>query len=453
MVGRQRGSGHEAGGKTADASQEQSATTGARFPTLRWLLATGSLVAVDGLIAFVVGLLLVYVRFDVLQGTWSARISPLELAGGIGLLWVAAMAAVGVYIERVNSTPSKLFVRILVADVVLIGATVVASIVFDLANVSGLLLLMCYVALPIAAIGTRHAPQLAGVRRQARLVERKGERYETPSTMITVIEPPRAWPGLGLSELWRLRGICLVLARRNLMVRYRQTVIGAAWSLLQPILLMTVFTIFFGILGRGLTEDLPFPIFYLLALVPYQMVAKILSEGSGSVVSNSALVTRVYFPRVYFPTSVALASLTDFMLALIPISMLLLYFNRIPGPNVVFAPLLIAVGWIAGLGAAYWLSALNVSYRDIAQLMPFLTQLLMFLSPVIYTSSLIPEPYRKLYFINPLALVVEGFRWALAGGPPPPLYAWLLGPMVAILLLTTGYLFFRHREPSFADTV
>jgi lipopolysaccharide transport system permease protein len=237
------------------------------------------------------------------------------------------------------------------------------------------------------------------------------------------------------------------------MVRYRQTLVGAGWSLIQPILLMIVFTIFFGFLGRGLTLGLPFPVFYILGLVPYQMVSKIITEGTGSVVSNSALVTRVYFPRAYFPTSVALAALSDFGLALIPTAALLLYFGIAISPNIVFAPLFIAIGWFAALGLTYLLAAMNVVFRDIAQLVPFFTQLLMFLSPVIYTSAIIPEPYRVLYFLNPLALVVEGFRWSVAGSPAPPLYAWIIGPTVTVLLLVIGYVSFRKREPLFADYV
>ena len=196
-----------------------------------------------------------------------------------------------------------------------------------------------------------------------------------------------------------------------------------------------------------------FPVFYLLGLVPYQMVAKIISEGSTSIVANSGLVTRVYFPRAYFPTSVALAALTDFTLALVPIALLLIWFRLIPSVNIIFVPFLIGVAWFAGLGLSYLLSALNVAYRDVTQLLPFFTQLLMFVSPIIYSSTLIPEPYRVLYFLNPLALVVEGFRWSLANGPAPPDYAWVPGPTVALLLLVAGYVFFRAREPSFADYV
>ena len=416
----------------------------------------------DGLSAVALFWLLVGLRIDVLGGTWSeGRVSPAELAVAFAVLWVFLLWAAGVYRRSADARPAGVAGDVMRATIALISVSIAALLVFNITNVSRLLIAALFVAQPGVTLTIRLLPslvrrRLTGIR--SRSVARRGassaaEQRELAVMPMTVIVPPAAWPGLGLGEFWRLRRICFVLTRRNLMVRYRQTLVGAGWSLLQPILLMIVFTVFFGFLGRGLTENLPFPVFYLLGLVPFQMMSKILSEGSSSVVSNSTLVTRVYFPRAYFPTSVALASLTDFLLALIPVAVLLLAFNDLPGLNIVFAPLFIAVAWIAGLGLAYWLSALNVAYRDIAQLMPFLTQLLMFLSPIIYTSRLIPEPYRWVYFLNPLAMVVEGFRWSLANGPGLPVYAWVLGPAVAVLLLCTGYIFFRGREPLFADYV
>jgi lipopolysaccharide transport system permease protein len=269
----------------------------------------------------------------------------------------------------------------------------------------------------------------------------------------TIIRPPARWPGLGLAELSRYRAICLVLAKRNLMVRYRQTLIGASWSVLQPILLMTVFTVFFGLLGRIPSGNLPYPVFFFLGLLPWQMVAKIVNEGSASVVSNAGLVTRVYFPRAYFPTSVALASLVDFALASVALVILLVIFGVVPGPAVIVLPVLIAIAWMAGLGVAYWLSAINVAYRDVTQLLPFLTQLWMFSSPIIYPASLIPEPYHTLYFLNPVALVVSGFRWAIGGAEAPPMEAWILGSTMAVALLISGYIFFRQRERTFSDLI
>jgi lipopolysaccharide transport system permease protein len=266
----------------------------------------------------------------------------------------------------------------------------------------------------------------------------------------TVIRPPGRWPGLGLGEAWRQRQICFVLAKRSLMVRYRQTVIGAAWSLLQPLLLMSVFTVFFGLFARLPSGNLPYPIFYLLGLVPWHMVSKLVNQGSTSVVSNATLVTRVYIPRAYFPTSIALASLFDLALALVPLALLLVIFGIVPGATVVLAPVFIAVAWLAALGLTYWLSALNVAYRDITQLLPFLTQLWMFSSPIIYPVSMVPEAFRTLYYLN---LVVTGLRWSIAGAPAPEPEAWALGLSVTAVLFVSGYLFFRHREPRFADVI
>jgi lipopolysaccharide transport system permease protein len=270
---------------------------------------------------------------------------------------------------------------------------------------------------------------------------------------VTVITPPRGWPGLGLGELWRYREICLVLVKRNLMVRYRQTVIGAGWSILQPLALMAVFSVFFGLLARLPTNGLPWPVFYFLGLLPWQMTSKIMTEGTHSVVANSALVTRVYFPRAYFPTSVALSSFIDLVLATSALVVLLAISGIVPGATVVVAPYFIAVAWVAGLGVAFWLSALNVAYRDVSQMLPFLTQMWMFGSPIIYPSALIPEPFHTWYFLNPMALVVEGMRWAIGGTPAPTPGAWLLGTASAVFLLVSGYVFFRRREATFADKV
>ena len=269
----------------------------------------------------------------------------------------------------------------------------------------------------------------------------------------TVIRPPRAWPGVALGELWRDRAICFVLARRNLMVRYRQTIVGAAWALIQPIMLMVLFSIFFGFLGRLPSSGLPYPLFFFLGLLPWHMTAKILNEGSSSIVANRSLVTRVYLPRAYFPLSVALASVVDFVLGAGALLILLIIYAVVPGPAVVVVPLLVAVAWITGLGVAYWLSALNVAYRDIAQLLPFFTQLWMFGSPIIYPSTLVPEAFRPLYFINPMALVIEGMRWAVADAQMPAPESWLLGIVSAVVVLVSGYIFFRKRESTFADYV
>ena len=452
VIGRQPGSAREGVDQTLEGSLEHgTATHHARFQTLRWFLATGSLAVLDGLMAFATVLALVYVRLHVLHGTWSARLSPLDLAWGIALLWVGAMVLVGLYKQQNRSMSSGSFARIVAADGVLICATVALLITLDVAYVSGLLLAMIFITQPFVGAGIRLAPQLLPGLGQT--LPADPARGNVLLTSITVIEPPRPWPGLGLRELWQFRSICFVLVRRNLKVRYRQTVVGAAWALLQPTLLMVLFTVFFGILGRIPSGNLPYPVFFFLGLLPWYMVAKILNEGSTSVVANSALVTRIYFPRAYFPLSVALASLVDLALEIVVLAILMVALHVSLSPTVVLAPLLIVIAWSAALGAAFWLSALNVSYRDITQLLPFLAQLWMFSSPIIYPVSIVPPSYQNLYFVNPVALVVTGFRWAVAAAPAPPTVGWALGGIAAIALLVTGYIYFRRREPTFADSI
>jgi lipopolysaccharide transport system permease protein len=268
-----------------------------------------------------------------------------------------------------------------------------------------------------------------------------------------VIRPPGRWPALGLSEAWRFRSICLVLTRRSLMVRYRQTVLGAAWTIIQPLLLMIVFSVFFGLLGRMPSQGIVWPVFYFLGLLPWHMVSRIVSEGSGSIVTNGQLLNRVYFPRVYFPTATALSSIVDFLFGFVALGVILLIFRVVPGWGVILVPLLMAIGISAGLGVALWLSALNAAYRDIAQLLPSLTQIWFFASPIIYPVTIIPEEFRTAYYFNPMTVVVEGFRWAFAGTPAPRIEGFVIGGAVAVTLLVTGYVFFRKREPLFADVV
>jgi lipopolysaccharide transport system permease protein len=244
-----------------------------------------------------------------------------------------------------------------------------------------------------------------------------------------------------------------VLARRSLKVRYRQTFLGAAWTVLQPILLMLVFTVFFGLFARLPSQGVPWAAFYLLGLVPWQIVSRILNEGSGSIVSNAGLINRVYFPRVYFPAATAISSLVDFLFGLVALGVVLLIFRMAPGWPVLLLPVFVAIALSASLGLALWLSALNAAYRDVAQLLPSLTQLLFFASPILYPSAILPQSYQLLYHLNPMALVIDGFRWALAGTPPPAPEDWVAAIGVAIVLLVSGYVFFRHREPTFADVV
>jgi len=271
--------------------------------------------------------------------------------------------------------------------------------------------------------------------------------------MKTLIRPPTRWPGLALRELWRYRSICMVLVRRSLMVRYRQTAVGAAWAMLQPLSLMLVFTVFFGALVKVQSEGIPYAVFVMIGLTIWQVVGKVLNEGSLSVVANGALVNKIYFPRAYIPIASALGSLVDLAFGFLALSALLVVFQIIPGWPIVLAPLLVAIALAAVTGVSFWLSAMNVTYRDVAQLLPFLTQMWMFSSPILYSSSIIPAQFQPLYWLNPMAITVDGLRWGIAGTPAPPIEEWLEGIIVAAVLLCSGYFFFRHREPGFSDTV
>jgi lipopolysaccharide transport system permease protein len=269
----------------------------------------------------------------------------------------------------------------------------------------------------------------------------------------TIVRPPGRWPPLGFRELWRFRSISVVLAQRSFKARYRQTALGVAWVLLQPLLLAAVFTVFFGILGRLTTDNIPFPLFYYSGVMLWQIFAKGLNEGGSSLVTNGALIKRVYFPRAYFPVSVVMVSVVDLLVDYVPLFLLLLIFHIVPGPTVLVVPLLIVVLLASSLGGALWLSALNTTYRDIGALLPVIIQMWFFLSPIIYPASIVPAAYQWLYYLNPIALVVTGSRWAIVGGPPPPPESWILSVGVALLLLVSGYVYFRHREPTVADVL
>ena len=410
---------------------------------------TGPLKAIlmftDGIAAMLAFLLLIGLRFDVLGGTWSIKeAQPVTVAAIYAVIWVVSLRFVGFYRLRTHWTLLG-EARDVVRAVALLTVCLVALVfAFNLNNVSRLFVAMLFVTQPVVTFASRVGLRL--------LLEPEGAKVGLNDT-VAITARPRGWPGLGLGELWRFREICLVLAKRDLKVRYRQTLVGATWAVVQPLLLMTVFTVFFGIFGRLPTDDLPFPVFYLLGLVPWQMVAKNINQGSTSVVANTSLVTRVYVPRAYFPMAVALETLVDLAMAAIPLVALLLIFNIIPGPAIVCIPVFIAIAWIAGLGIAFWLSALNVAYRDISQLLPFLVQVGMFASPIIYPANLVPEAYRSLYSLNPMVLVVSGLRWAVGGAPPPSAATLLIGSTVAVLLIVSGYVFFRGRERHFADFI
>ena len=268
----------------------------------------------------------------------------------------------------------------------------------------------------------------------------------------TIIRPSKGWVSLKLNDLWEYRDLLLFLAWRDISVRYKQTVLGAAWAIIQPFFSMVIFSIFFGSLAQISSDGVPYPVFSFAALLPWTFFANALSESSNSLVGNANLLSKVYFPRLVIPLASTLGGLADFGIAFIVLLLMMVVFGIVPTAAVVLLPLFLLLALVAALGVGLWLSALNVQYRDIRYMVPFLVQALMFASPVVYSSTLLEEPWRTLYGINPMVGVIEGFRWALLGTTPP-------GPMLfisviaALALLVSGALYFRRMEKTFADVV
>jgi lipopolysaccharide transport system permease protein len=272
-----------------------------------------------------------------------------------------------------------------------------------------------------------------------------------------VIEPSRGWAALGLGDVWQYRELLYFLVWRDLKVRYKQTVLGALWIVLQPVVSMVVFTFLFGNLLNVPSGDVPYPIFAYAALLPWNYFASSLTRSSTSVVSSSHLITKVYFPRLIIPISGVLSGLVDFGIAFLVLVGMMAYFGIAPTAAALLLPLFLLLAMMTALGFGLWLSALNVRFRDVNYLIPYLVQIWMYVTPVIYGSTLIPERYRFLLGLNPMTGVVEGFRWALLGNrladaqPPGELFAISIG--ISLLVLVSGAIFFRRTERTFADII
>lgn len=270
---------------------------------------------------------------------------------------------------------------------------------------------------------------------------------------LVVIKPSRGWVNLRLKELWEYRELLYFLVWRDVKVRYKQTALGAAWAIIQPFFTMVVFSIFFGGLAKIPSDGLPYPLFAYTALLPWQLFAHSLSESTSSLVSNQSLITKVYFPRLVIPTSSVFAGLVDFAIAFIILVGMLVYFGIKPGIAVITLPLFVLLAVATALSVGLWLSALNVTYRDVRYTIPFLTQFWMFATPIAYPSSLVPEHWRAIYGLNPMAGVVEGFRWALLGKTESPGSLLAVSVAVVLVLLVGGMYYFRRMEKSFADVI
>ena len=276
-----------------------------------------------------------------------------------------------------------------------------------------------------------------------------------PSKDLPVLEirPPKGWTSLGLKELWEYRELLYFLAWRDVKVRYKQTALGAAWAIIQPFFMMVVFSLFFGKLGGIPSDGIPYPVFVYCALLPWQLFAHALSEASNSIVANERLITKVYFPRLVVPISAVLGGLVDFAIAFVILLCMMAYFGIAPNVMILTLPLFLVLAVVTALGVGLWLSALNVQYRDVRYTIGFLTQIWLFATPVAYSSSIVPERWRAYYGMNPMAGVVEGFRWALLGKTQGPGAMLLVTTLVVILILVGGLYYFRRMERTFADVV
>jgi lipopolysaccharide transport system permease protein len=260
-------------------------------------------------------------------------------------------------------------------------------------------------------------------------------------------------PLLNFRELWAFRYLFYILVWRALRVRYQQTVIGVAWALLQPIMYTVVFTIIFGLLVAIPTNGQPYPIFVMSGLAVWLFVAQAFNQASASMYSNAHLIGRIYFPRMILIFSVIAVALADFLLTLLVLVALMIWYGIAPTMGALFFLPMMLLAVMTILGLSFWLSALYVPYRDVGLLLPFMTTIWMFLSPVIYPSTLLPPKYQFLYALNPIVVVIDTSRWAFAGGPPPQEWMVAVSCSVAALLCVTGYWFFRRQEVTFADVV
>jgi len=263
----------------------------------------------------------------------------------------------------------------------------------------------------------------------------------------------RGLASLRFGEIWAYRELLYFLVWRDIKVRYKQTALGAAWVIIQPLLTMVVFTLFFGNLAKVPSDGIPYPLFAFAGLVPWTLFAYSLTESSGSLVANQNLITKVYFPRLIIPLASVLAGLVDFAISFSVLLLLMLYYGVVPTIYVLTVPLFVVMAVLAALSVGIWLSALNVEFRDVRYTIPFLTQLWMFLTPLAYASSLIPDRWKLIYGLNPMAGVVEGFRWALLGRTPSPGFLVAASAPVVLVLLIGGILYFRRMEKTFADVV
>lgn len=278
-----------------------------------------------------------------------------------------------------------------------------------------------------------------------------GPREATPP--LTIIRPTRGWVPIRFGEIWAYRELLYFLVWANIKVQYKQTLLGAAWAIIQPLFTMAVFSIFFGRLAGISSGDVAYPLFAYAALVPWTYFANVLTLSSNVLVHHQGVITKVYFPRVIMPLASVVGGLLDFAIALSVLFLMMFAYGVIPSMALLALPLLIALAALTATGVALWLSALNVQYRDVRFVIPFLVQVWLFATPVAYPSSLVPERWRVFYGLNPMAGVVDGFRWALLGQHPPSWGLLAVSALVVLGMLASGLVYFTRTERTFADVV
>lgn len=267
------------------------------------------------------------------------------------------------------------------------------------------------------------------------------------------IEPSSGVVPLKVKELWEFRELLFFLVWRDIKVRYKQTALGVAWAIIQPVMTMIVFSIFFGKLAKLSSDGVPYPIFSFAALVPWTLFSNGLTQATNSIVSSSNLIKKVYFPRLIIPMATVLAGVVDFLLAFGILILMMMFYGIFPTINIIWIPVFILIAVIASLAISLWLSALNVEYRDVKYIIPFIAQIWLFATPIAYSSSLLSEPWRTVYGLNPMVGVVEGFRWALLGTETQPGWMVLVSAIVSLILLISGAFYFRRMEKTFADII
>lgn len=280
------------------------------------------------------------------------------------------------------------------------------------------------------------------------------EKASETSAPLTILRPTRGWRGINFKELWRYRELIYFLIWRDVKVRYKQTLLGAAWAIIKPFMTMIVFSIIFGRLAAIPTDDVPGPLFYFAGLLPWILFQDGISKAGNSLVSGRSLITKVYFPRIAIPLASTVSGLVDFALAFVILLGMMIFYGTLPTRAVWMLPLFLLLALTTALGVGLWLAALNVAYRDVGYVTPFIVQAWLYASPVAYSATLIPEGLGQLvYGLNPMAGVVQGFRWAMLGVGNPPTSMMVASVVVALVMLVSGVLYFRRMERTFADVV